>query len=112
MRVEDLFIGARISDPSGVPITVTFDFLKTASREYIKQCKDIPLDEETVSKMSFEGQYEVEVKPFSILNCSDGKATSYYVTYHDAVIATGITKLSQLQLICKALLIIIKTSNL
>ena len=109
MKVEDLFIGAKILDPSGVPITVTFDFFKTASKEYIKQCKDIPLDEEIVSKMSFDGQYEVEVKPFSILNCSDGKAISYYVTYHDAVIATGITTLAQLQLICKALLIIIKT---
>ena len=109
MRVEDLFIGAKILDPSGVPITVTFDFFKTASKEYIEQCRDIPLDEEIVSKMSFEGQYRVEVKPFSILNCSNGKATSYYVAYHDTVIATGITKLSQLQLICKALLIIIKT---
>lgn len=109
MRVEDLFIGAKILDPSGVPITVTFDFFKTASREYIEQCKDISLDEEIVSKMYFEGQYRVEVKPFSFLICSKGKATSYYVTYHDAVIATGVTKLSQLQLICKALLIIIKT---
>lgn len=109
MKPEDLFVGARILDPSGVPITVTFDFFKTASKEYIEQCRGIPLDEEIVSKMSFDGQYEVEVKPFSILNCSDGKATSYYVTYHGAVIATGVTKLSQLQLICKALLIIIKT---
>ena len=109
MKPESLFIGAKILDPSGVPITVTLDFFKTASKEYIEQCKDIRLDDGMVSKMSFEGQYKVEVKPFSILNCSDGKATSYYVTYHDAVIATGITTLAQLQLICKALLIIVKT---
>lgn len=108
MRVEDLFIGAKILDPSGVSITVTFDFFKTASKEYIKQCKDIPLDEELVAKMSFD-EFDVEVKPFSILNIS--KRVTFSMSYHGVTIATGLTKLIELQLICKALLITLKIAN-
>lgn len=108
MKTEDLFIGAKILDPSGVPITVTFDFFKTASKEYIEQCRDIPLDEEMVSKMSFDELY-IDVKPFSILKNSNRVAFS--MSYHGVTIATGLTELREIQLICKALFITLKMAN-
>lgn len=108
MKPEDLFVGARIFDPSGVPITVTFDFFKTASKQFIEQCNDIPLDEEMVSKMSFD-EFDVEVKPFSRLNIS--KRITFYISYHGVTIATGLTKLTEIQLICKALFITLKMTN-
>lgn len=108
MKPENLFIGARILDPSDVPITVTFDFFKTASREYIEECNAIPLDEEMVSKMSFD-EFDVEVKPFSRLNIN--KRVTFSMSYHGVTIATGLTKLTELQLICKALFITLKIAN-
>jgi hypothetical protein len=109
MNPENLFIGAKILDPSGFPFTVTFDFFKTASKQFIEQCNDIPLDEEMVSNMSFEGQYEVEVKPFSKLKSSN--RVTFSMSYHGVTIATGLTKLTELQLICKALFITLKIAN-
>lgn len=105
MKPESLFIGARILDPSGVPITVTFDFFKTASKEYIEECSEISLDEKMVAKMAFDNPH-IKIKPFSKIE------SIFALSYDDVIIAIWLTTLTELQLICKALGTTVKNDKL